>query len=220
MPKKSAPSKKRTYMKKTDRQPLIIAAALDIFSKKGFQGATIEEICKASGIAQGTVYIHFKNKVDIFKAVLATIRDDFFSIMRPLFAESNNDIADSGNEALNYIRKKTFLILTAVDKNKGLMKMILRDAPGLDPEIDGILMQMKQFMLNQLEIEHEIFQRMGLVRKANPRLTAQMILGTMAMVCTDELFEKGDMDIEKLSDEFCHLMFFGLVSDADRNPLE
>lgn len=207
--KKSVP-KKRTYMKKTDRRDMIISAALEIFLKKGFQGATIEDICKSSGIAQGTVYIHFKNKVDIFKAVLENIRDKFFFLMRPLFASETEDITDSGNEALNYIREKTFLILLAVAKNKRLLEMVLRDAPGLDSEIDAILMQMKQFILNQLETEHVIFQRMGLIRKANARLTAQMIMGTMAMVCMEMSFEKGRTNIKDLSEEFCDLMFYGL----------
>lgn len=210
--KKKAPGKKRAYMKKTDRRDMVISAALEIFPEKGFQGTTIEDICKSTGIAQGTIYIHFKNKTDVFKAVLEKIRDDFFSLMRPLFANTNDDISDTGNEALNYIREKTFLILSAIDKNRGLMNMILRDAPGLDPEIDAILTQMKQFMLNQLETEHVIFQRMGLIRKANARLTAHMILGTMAMICTDVFFEKDRINIEELAEEFCDLMFYGLVS--------
>ncbi len=212
---KSDPKKSRAYMSKSERRDMVVKSAVKIFIKKGYHGTTIEDICKATGIAQGTIYIHFKNKLDVFRAVLNSIRDQFFSIMRPLFAENHEDVSSSGNEALNYIREKTLLILTVVHKNRGLMGMILRDAPGLDPEIDNILIQMKNFLLAQIETEHVIFQRMGLIRKADPRFSAQMTLGTMAMVCMDDIFKNEALDISKLADQLCDLVFYGLVNSND-----
>ena len=211
-PVKSESGKSRTYMRKSERRDMVVNAATQMFIDKGYYGTTIEDICKATGIAQGTVYIHFKNKLDVFRAVLNSIRDTFFSIMRPLFAESREDVSDCGNEALNYIREKTLLILKVVHKNRALMGMILRDAPGLDSEIDSILVQMKNFLLTQIETEHAIFQRMGLIRKADPRLSAHMTLGTMAMVCMDEIFENDELDISELSEQLCDLVFYGLVN--------
>lgn len=205
-------------MSKHERREMVVEASIEIFIKKGYHGTTIEDICKATGIAQGTIYIHFKNKLDVFRAVLNTIRDNFFSAMRPFFAESQGDVADCGNEALNYIREKTLLILKAVHKERALMGMILRDAPGLDPEIDIILVQMKNFILTQIETEHVIFQRMGLIRKTDPRLSANLTLGTMAMVCMDEHFENENLDIPGLTDQLCDLVFYGLVNHNDNSP--
>ncbi len=212
---KKESGKSRTYMRKSERRDMIVNSAIPIFIKKGYHGTTIDAISKATGIAQGTIYIHFKNKLDVFRAVLVDIQNTFFSIMGPLFADSSEDVADGGNEALNYIKQKTLLIFKVFKKNRALIKMIFRDAPGLDPEIDGILFKMKQFMLTQIETEHIIFQRMGLIRKVDPRLSAQMTFGTMALICVDNIFEKESPDMEFLADQVCNLVFYGLVISSD-----
>jgi AcrR family transcriptional regulator len=46
----------------------ITRAAADVFARKGFQGASVEEIADAAGISKGTVYGYFKNKEDLFYA--------------------------------------------------------------------------------------------------------------------------------------------------------
>lgn len=48
----------------------IIEAAVDIFAQKGFHETTMKEIARAAGVGKGTLYIHFKNKDDLFSKVL------------------------------------------------------------------------------------------------------------------------------------------------------
>ncbi len=216
MPKKTAPKKKaRTYMRKSQRRAMIVKAAIPIFTQKGFHGTTIEDICKSTGIAQGTVYIHFKNKLEIFKEIIIDIQKNFSSLMDPLFANKQKDVIDMGNEALNYIKQKTLLFFNLIKKNKDLIKMLFQDAPGLDPEIDDLLLSIKNRMLAQIETEHAIFQRVGLIKKVDPKLSAQMTLGTMAMVCMNNILEKNTSDLETLVDQVCGLIFYGLVVDQD-----
>ncbi len=43
----------------------ILEAALDIFSQKGFHEAKVTEIARAAGVADGTIYLYFKNKDDL-----------------------------------------------------------------------------------------------------------------------------------------------------------
>lgn len=44
----------------------IYTAAIQIFSEKGFQRASMDEIATASGVAKGTLYYYFKSKNDLF----------------------------------------------------------------------------------------------------------------------------------------------------------
>ena len=52
------------------RRTEIVDAARTAFARKGFTLATIDEIAKEAGIAKGTVYLYFRSKTEIYKAVL------------------------------------------------------------------------------------------------------------------------------------------------------
>lgn len=43
----------------------ILDAALDVFARKGFHEAKISEIAKVADVADGTIYLYFKNKDDL-----------------------------------------------------------------------------------------------------------------------------------------------------------
>ncbi len=53
------------------RREELIAAAAKIFSARGYQGATLREICAAAGILAGSMYHHFRSKEDLFVSVHA-----------------------------------------------------------------------------------------------------------------------------------------------------
>ena len=47
----------------------ILKAALQVFAAKGFHEAKISEIARVAGVADGTIYLYFKNKDDILLSV-------------------------------------------------------------------------------------------------------------------------------------------------------
>lgn len=55
--------------KKIIRRESIIQAAIEVFSKKDFQIASISEIAQRAGVADGTIYQYFKSKEDLFFSI-------------------------------------------------------------------------------------------------------------------------------------------------------
>ena len=55
--------------KKAIRRESIIQAAIEVFSKKDFQAASISEIAQKAGVADGTIYQYFRNKEDLFFSI-------------------------------------------------------------------------------------------------------------------------------------------------------
>ena len=47
----------------------IIRAAIDVFLKKGFDNATVQEITQAADVAKGTMYTHFRSKDHLIRQV-------------------------------------------------------------------------------------------------------------------------------------------------------
>ena len=48
----------------------ILAAASRVFAKKGFEGASVDEIAEAAKLAKGTVYVYFRSKRALYAAAL------------------------------------------------------------------------------------------------------------------------------------------------------
>lgn len=60
----------RKVLPPAERQAQILRAAAQVFTAKGFAEARIDDIAAASGIGKGTVYLHFKDKQDLFEQLV------------------------------------------------------------------------------------------------------------------------------------------------------
>lgn len=67
---KAAPRRTRSETTAATRDKLISAAAAE-FASAGLSGARVQEITKRAGVALGTFYVHFKDKDELFDAVIA-----------------------------------------------------------------------------------------------------------------------------------------------------
>jgi len=61
--------KERKEREKERRRQQIIVAAKRIFSAKGFNKATMEDIAKEAEISPGTIYLYFKNKDELYASL-------------------------------------------------------------------------------------------------------------------------------------------------------
>jgi TetR/AcrR family fatty acid metabolism transcriptional regulator len=72
----------------SDKRERILKAAIRVFARKGFYATRVSEIAKAAGVADGTIYLYFKNKDD----VLVSIFDDRIgTLLEVLKAETSGD---------------------------------------------------------------------------------------------------------------------------------
>jgi TetR/AcrR family fatty acid metabolism transcriptional regulator len=61
----------RRTRRSTRTRERILAAAVQVFARRGFHGARVADIAEAAGIAYGLVYHHFPNKDEILAALFA-----------------------------------------------------------------------------------------------------------------------------------------------------
>jgi AcrR family transcriptional regulator len=57
--------------KMTDKQIKIINAAVETFSEKGFAASSTSEIAQKAGVAEGTIFRHYKTKKDLLLSIVA-----------------------------------------------------------------------------------------------------------------------------------------------------
>lgn len=70
-----------------DKRARILKAAIRVFAKNGFYATRVSEIAKAAGVADGTIYLYFKNKDDVLITIFEEGITELLRILREV-AES------------------------------------------------------------------------------------------------------------------------------------
>jgi len=100
---------------KNKRDRILKAAAL-VFAKNGFYKSRVAEIAKAADVADGTIYLYFKNKDDI---LISLFEDEMLNIIKVL----KEELASIHNTEAK-IRKFIEKHLSLVDENRELAEVI------------------------------------------------------------------------------------------------
>ena len=74
----------------TDKREAILRAAIKVFASKGFFNSKVADIAGEAGVADGTVYLYFKNKDDILHSI-------FDRAMAEFIAEGKKELAGLGS---------------------------------------------------------------------------------------------------------------------------
>jgi TetR/AcrR family fatty acid metabolism transcriptional regulator len=129
----------------TDKYQRILDAAVAVFAEKGFFVARISDIADRANVADGTVYLYFKNKEEILMTAINTAFDAF---MRHARTELEKIPSPAGR-----LRHLAFLHLAALGSNRNLavvFQMELRQSTRFIAEFS----------------HHQMLEYLGLVRAA------------------------------------------------------
>lgn len=103
-------------MRGEDKHAKIIKAAVKVFAKNGFYNSRVSEIAKEAQVADGTVYLYFKNKDDILIRLFEEEMDKIITNMK----EEMERVADPSEK----LRRFALIHLNMVRENKNLAEVI------------------------------------------------------------------------------------------------
>ncbi len=69
-------------MAAAERRELIVGVATEVFAERGYDGASIDEIARRSGVSAPVVYDHFASKQDLYERLLERTRDELLAVWR------------------------------------------------------------------------------------------------------------------------------------------
>ncbi len=102
----------RTRRPAEERRAQILEAALQLFARKGFHAATMDDLVRASGLSKGSLYWHFESKEQVFLALFDVFSDS-------LFAEWEQ-LRDQGLDTLEALERVTLDSLERIGGSAGL----------------------------------------------------------------------------------------------------
>lgn len=118
----------------------ILDAALDVFSAKGFRGATVDEIARTAGFSKPNLLYYFPSKEAMHTALLDSLLDVWLAPMRELDAEAPDPL----EAVLTYVRRKLDMSRDMPRESRLFANEVLQGAPrigatlptGLKPLVD------------------------------------------------------------------------------------
>jgi AcrR family transcriptional regulator len=111
----------------------ILDAALNIFSRKGYYEASVDEIVGESQTSKGSVYFHFPNKQTLFLALVDKFSD--------LLERRVNLAISTQKEGIARVDAALTSVLETFGQYRPLAKIMLVQAMGLGPAFEQKLME-------------------------------------------------------------------------------
>jgi TetR/AcrR family transcriptional regulator, fatty acid metabolism regulator protein len=194
-----------TYKKAIKRES-IIQAAIEVFSKKGFQAATISEIAQKASVADGSIYQYFKNKEDLFFSIPVEKTNEF---------RTQLELHLQGiSGAFNKIRKFGWYFLYFFKTNPEYGRILM-----LEMRVSKSFVKtdtydfLKKSVGQVLEIIEE-GQEEGVIRKdTDIFILRHLILGVLEHIVSRWLLKDGDYDLLEHHREVSRL-----IIDSLKNP--
>ncbi len=106
------------------KKTAILDAALQIFSRYGLHGATVEQIAEAADVSKTNLFYYFPSKDDVYIAVLERLLADWLDPLQMLEVDSNPVEAIS-----SYIRSKVEFSRTSPEASRLLCLEVVQGAP-------------------------------------------------------------------------------------------
>jgi AcrR family transcriptional regulator len=98
-------SPKVTQQYKIEIREKIIKAAIDAFSKYGYDRTRMDDVAKTADLSKGTIYLHFKSKEDLFYAICENNLAEAKQQISTMFAKKE-DLVSEIERFYDVFRKK------------------------------------------------------------------------------------------------------------------
>jgi AcrR family transcriptional regulator len=199
------------WQRRAEERPReICAAALEVFAEKGVAGTKLDEIARRAGVSKGTLYLYFKDKDELFRAVVRdTIGPDIGS------ATAVAAISDLPFAQCVRMLLSRFAEITATVPVGPVAKMVISESRNF-PKLakvwhDEVVSKAIELLVSIIERA----QQRGEVRAGDPRLHAFSLMGPMmiGVLWRETLQPAGGapIDIEAMAKQHADTILAGLL---------
>ncbi|MDR5586424.1 MULTISPECIES: TetR/AcrR family transcriptional regulator [Clostridium] len=188
-------------MNKTKK--LIFNSSIEVFSKSGYRGATMDEIATTAGLAKGTLYYNFNSKEEIFNFIV----DNGLKLLNDEIA-AVNELNDDAIEKLKQICK---IQLTFLYEHNSFFRVVMSQLWG-DEERQFILREKVKSHIKEIEMYIQMGMKEGCIRKGDSEVMAYEFFGTLCSTAIYELINIEKVSLEDIINKTLEFIFNGLIN--------
>ncbi len=161
----------------TEKQQRVIEAALEVFAERGFAGASTSEIAKRAGVAEGTIFRHYKTKKDLLIGVVAPF---FIRVFGPALMQDVIDVVDGQHDSFEgFVRAMSKNRLEFVRRHERTIRIVAQELP-FHPEVRALVEErLLAKVLPRVYGVIERYQERGEVMAGDPASIARVLMSTL-----------------------------------------
>jgi AcrR family transcriptional regulator len=210
MPKTPVPPKPRATRPSADpTRDRIVAAAVDLFSERSFDGATTREIAARAGVTQPLLNYHFRSKEELWHAAV----DSLFELLQRTMAARTEGLRGVDQVTTAKLLVREFVTFSA--RNPQLHRIITQESKADGPRMDYLVDRHIRPIYEQAVAMFEALARTGAVPPIPPTHLYYILTGagpTMFVLAPEcrrlsSLDPTADDVIEAHADAVCLLLF-------------
>ena len=192
-------------VEKNHKYHQILEAAVKIFASQGFHQSTVAEIAKEAGVADGTIYLYFKNKDDILV--------QFFSYRAKQVFESFREEVDRAQTSLDKLRNVVRRHLAEFQRDRDGAVVYQVETHQNSRLAEAQIREMSQMYRDLISEIVEQGQQEGTIRKdLYVGLVKRFIIGAVDEVINTWLHSDGKYDLVSMAGPLTELFIKGIGS--------
>jgi TetR/AcrR family transcriptional regulator len=133
---RAAQTQRRTRIQE-EKEELILEAALEVFSQRGFHGSTIDQIAEVAGMSKPNLLYYFRTKDAMHRALIDRVLENWLEPLQAFNAEG-----DPEQEIKSYIRRKLEMAREFPRESRLFANEILQGAPHIMAVLEGPLKEL------------------------------------------------------------------------------
>jgi TetR/AcrR family transcriptional regulator, fatty acid metabolism regulator protein len=201
----------RIRTKSNDKYHRILEAAVKVFADQGFYESTIAQIAREAGVADGTIYLYFKNKDDILV--------QFFEFKTKQVFDRFQKIVKKGDNAVEKLTQLIRRHLKEFEKDQNMAVVYQAETRRNSPLVKEQIRQMSKMYLDIVAEIVEQGQMEGCFRKdLYLGLVKRYILGAVEEVINTWIRSGGKYDLVAMADPLVDLLIRGIGKYESSTP--
>ena len=179
----------RAQSRREARRRQLLETALTVFAERGYHATAVSDLVRAAGVARGTFYLYFPSKHALFEDLLDDVLTEVHACIEPV------DVQPGAPSPVRQLEDNVTRLLSLARTRPEVLRMVLREAVGLDAELDAKLDAFHGRLFDLTEGSLRLGMSMGLVRPCQPHVVARCLVGAVKEVVLSRLLT-GDLDAE------------------------
>ena len=127
---KAAKSSPRRREQKLHRQEEILAAAFEVFAAHGYEATRMDDVARQARIAKGTIYLYFRDKKQLFRAVVR-------SLVQKRFDAIAGSFQGTGEQLLRELLSRMYSQVVRNEKVRSIVRLLIAES-GRFPQLAEI----------------------------------------------------------------------------------
>ncbi len=190
-----------------DTRTQLLNAAIDMFHEKGFQKTRVSDIVAAAQVAQGTFYLYFKSKDEIFLQIAADFKNRFAELIE------NSDQLLSGN-SYPEVRENLLIFIRQMvqlySENTKMARILFYENGQTDCQFRHIWQELYSSFIAMVKLHLENHRNSPFIVFEDAETEAAFLVGLLSRSLLYFIELKHDLDFDTLSRRMTDFILGGI----------